>query len=358
MKVLYFGMYNPNYPRNKNLIAGLRENGVEIRECNSRTHLIWGLRYLRLLSLFVVVKGWQCDVFIVGFPGQTDVPLAWFLGKIFRKKIIFDVFISLYNSNVDDRKTVSRKSGKAALFWWVDKISCELADCVLSDTQAHIRYFTTEFNLPVTKFRRLLVGTDEKIFYSRKHQQFKSFIIGFHGSFLPLQGVDIIIKAAKLLSKENVKFKILGDGPTHKNCLALAAKLNINNIQFLPWVPYKDLPDFIAGCDIYLGGPFGDNTKAGLVIPNKVYEAIACQKAVLVGNSPAIREIFHDKKDSLFVKRNNALDLAQKIIFLKRNPDFRNKIAVEGHKLFHSQATKAIIARELKEILYVQSGRH
>ncbi len=34
MTVLYFGIYNPNYSRNRVLIKGLRENSIEVLECN------------------------------------------------------------------------------------------------------------------------------------------------------------------------------------------------------------------------------------------------------------------------------------------------------------------------------------
>ena len=33
IKVCYFGFYNPDYSRNRELIRGLKENGVEVIEC-------------------------------------------------------------------------------------------------------------------------------------------------------------------------------------------------------------------------------------------------------------------------------------------------------------------------------------
>ena len=56
---------------------------------------------------------------------------------------------------------------------------------------------------------------------------------------------------------------------------------------------YQGLAQAINQADICLG-IFGNNLKAQLVIPNKIYEAIACGKLVVTANQPAIDEIFQD----------------------------------------------------------------
>src|SRR3989344_6336412 len=104
MRILYFGSYDPNYARNRVLIDGLRQNNVEVIECRDDSP---GIRkFINLFKKHRQLKN-QYDVMVVGFLGQQIVPFA---KLITRKPIIFDSFLSLYDSNVFDRKTVKKGS--------------------------------------------------------------------------------------------------------------------------------------------------------------------------------------------------------------------------------------------------------
>lgn len=354
MKICYFGMYDPNYSRNRTLIKGLRQNGVEVVECNVRTHFLFGWRYPRLIWRFFQVKGWRANVIFIGFPGQTDVPLAWLFAKIFQKKLVFDVFYSLYNSYAFDRKYFSPRSWRAKFWYLIDWLSCFLADKVLLDTDAHIDYFIKTFHLPRNKFVRVFVGTDTDIFKPRRAKKHEGFVVGFHGSFLPLQGVPVILRAAKILEKQKgVRFQLLGGGNEYDKCWQLAKKLKLRNFVFLNKAPYEKLSDFIAGADAYLGGPFADSIKSNMVIPNKVYEAMACRKAVIVGDSRATRELFSDQVHCLFVKQGQPRDLAGTILKLKDNLSLREKIAQGGYNLTVKMLEpRAIAAKLIYELGY------
>ena len=137
----------------------------------------------------------------------------------------------------------------------------------------------------------------------------ETYLILFWGKMIPLQGVPYIQKAAELLQGKQIEIRILGDPP----------------------IPYDELPAIIRKADICLG-IFGDTDKAMRVIPNKVYEAIAMGKPVISGDSPAIRELFTDRKNILFCKMADPKDLADKIIELKNNNALR--IAHSGHELY------------------------
>ena len=83
MKVCFFGTYKPDYSRNIILIRGLRENGIEVIECNDRSKGL--LKFCRLFLKHLKIRN-KYDVMIVGFPGHTAMILA---KAICRKKIIF-----------------------------------------------------------------------------------------------------------------------------------------------------------------------------------------------------------------------------------------------------------------------------
>ena len=344
MRILYFGVYNPNYSRNRVLIKGLRANGVEVIEC--QTSAKGWLKYFKLFWGFMRSPGF--DLMIVGFPGQEVMFLARLLTK---KPIVFDAFTSHYGGYILDRQYFSKKSWRAKYYRFLDTWSCKLADLVLLDTNAHIDFFVKEFGLQREKFKRIFVGADSDVFYPREAPKNPDkFLVHFHGYYIPLQGVKHIIKAAKLLENENVHFNIIGNGQTFKNDLKLAESLGVGNISFINPVPYRELPLFMAQADICLG-IFGDGPKTDLVIPNKVYEAMAMGKAIITADTPAVRELLSDKENVLFCRKADAKDLAEKIKLLKNSPETRYSIGESARKLFKERlAEDILVAGLLKHI--------
>lgn len=341
MTILYFGSYNPDYSRNRVLISGLRKNGVKVIECNVRKG---GFRSFPPLFLKYLKLKVPYDLMVVGFPGQE----VMFLAKILtRKPIVFDAFTSHYGGYIIDRQYFSKKSWRAKYYRFLDRWSCKLADQVLLDTETHINFFIREFKLPRNKFIKVWVGTDTDIFYPREAKKDVSgFFVHFHGYFIPLQGVDIIVKAAKLLENDGINFRLIGDGQTFKEVQKLAKTLAVKNVEFLPPVSYETLPDYIIQADVCLG-IFGDSPKTESVIPNKIYESLAMRKPVITANTSAIQELFTDGLNIFLCRKASPESLAEKILFVRNQPDITQRAAQEGYRLFEEKLKEKILGAEL-----------
>lgn len=344
MKVCYFGIYNPNYARNRQFIKGLRENGVEVIEC--RVEPTEKYKYWQLFRKHRQIQNY--DLMIVGFRGQAVMPLA---KLICRRPIVFDALTSLYDSNIVDRKSYPRYSLSAFKYWFLDWLSCRLADIVLFESNNSIKYFVKTFKIKKEKFKRMFIGSDDTLFYPRNYKKnIDQFLVHFHGRYVPQQGVEYIIKAAKILEGKNIKFNLIGNGPTYKMAISLSRELNTKNINFIDFMPPKELVKYMARADVCLG-IFSKAPRAERPISIKIYETIAMKKALITANTPAIREILKDREDCLLCDIADSHDLAKKILELKNNPELRNKIAENGYKLFREKMTPKILGRELKDIL-------
>src|SRR5688572_18163968 len=122
MRVIWWGTYDSSVARTKILMEGLAAASVEIVEIHFpvweevrdkslmtrgtmlRRFLRWVLAYPRLVARYLAAP--DHDVVVVSYLGHVDVlvlsPFAWLRGK----PIIWDAFISLYNTLVEDRKLV------------------------------------------------------------------------------------------------------------------------------------------------------------------------------------------------------------------------------------------------------------
>ncbi|UZE92303.1 MAG: glycosyltransferase family 4 protein [Methanosarcinales archaeon] len=347
MRVCYFGSYNRNYSRNRVIIKGLKQNDVDVIECQDAS-IFWA-RCFKLFWKYLQTK--KHDAIIVGAQGHANVLIAWFLSRVFNRRLVFDPFISLYDTAVFDRKEVDRKSMKAKYYYYLDKISCKLADVVIADTKQHAKYFSKGFAIPKEKIKVIYIGADDGVFYPREvSRQNNKCIVEFHGSFVPLQGVPYIIKAAKILEKENIIFKIIGKGQTYGEVLKLSKGLKVKNVSFLGWVNYENLPNYIAEADVCLG-IFGDTEKAKRVIPNKAFEILAMRKPLITSDSSAVREVLTHEENTLLCEMADPESLAEAILTLKDDEILRSKIAEKGYRLYKERFTPLKIGEEVKGIV-------
>ncbi len=348
MKVCYFGSYDKYYSRNRILIKGLIENGVSVYDCNNRSNYL--KRVIKLSLKYLKIP--NHEAIIVGAMGHANVLPAYIFSRLFKRVVIFDPFISLYDTAVLDRKIVKDKSIKSIYYFYLDSYSCKLSDKIIVDTYQHLEYFSKTFKISKSKIDVIYIGADDSIFYPKyiKKRENK-FIVEFHGSFVPLQGVEYIAECAKILKNEkDVIFKIIGKGQTYNKVNNFIKRNELKNVELLGWVKYEKIPIYIAESDICLG-IFGNTQKAKRVVPNKAFEVLAMKKPLITGDSKASREILKNKKHALLCEMANPEALADAILELKDNDELRKKIATCGYKLFKKKFTPKALGFKLKQII-------
>ena len=349
MKLLFLLGRELAYPRNSMLAKAFETQDVELIYCTSSYHS-YPARFANAFYKFLAKISNDFDAIFIGFLGHPFVPI---ISKITKKPILFDAFISIYDTLCFDRKAFSRHSLLGKLSFYLDKESCNASNIVLLDTNSHIDYFSYTFYIGKDKFRRILVGADDTIFYPRRPAAYDDlFHVLYYGEFNPLHGIEYIVKAAAILEKENdIRFTIIGKGREHARIVQMATNLRVSNIEFIDWVPYKSLPDFITRSDLCLGGHFGDSLKSKRVIAGKTYQMMAMKKPLILGNNNANKEIFSDGENALMVNHSNEEELAGAILKLKNDDNLRNKIASNAYNIFKNQCSISEIGRQIRSVL-------
>jgi glycosyltransferase involved in cell wall biosynthesis len=342
MTICFFGNYIADYPRVAVMRNGLKENGVEVLECQTRER---GLKkYLALWREHRKIKN-KYDLMLVMMGGQT---LVWFAKFLTRKKVVFDAFSSLYLTNIDDRQLASKNSLKARIWAYWDWLPCQLADLVLLDTKAQIDYFIKKYKIEENKFIRIFASAVDEIFYPRPETENanKKFIIHWHGYIVPFYGLETIIKAAKILEKENLEFRITTRfNSEYEKIKKLVAELGLKNVTFFSETTRQELAKNINQADACLG-VFGNNKKAQIVIPNKIVEAIACAKPVITGRQKVLEELFVGGESIMMCESEDPRDLAEKILKLKNNHELKRKIGQSGYQIYLKKLKPKVLIKE------------
>jgi glycosyltransferase involved in cell wall biosynthesis len=343
--VCFFGGYVKKYPRSVILRKGLGKIGVPVTSCHAHHKRHLPSRYAVLLVRYLFRKRNFSVIYVPEFR-HKDVPLAWFLAKLTGKRIVFDPLVSRYDTKVRDRGDAKERSMQAWHNRNIDRLSLSLPDLVLADTKAHADYYVGELGASGEKVRVLPVGFDEDLFTSRrqgeeaangKESGGKPLKVLFFGNYLPLHGIPTIVRAANLLrSRSDIQFELIGDGQTYMEVKTLVERERIQNVRLSARIAMESLPDKIRSASICLG-IFGRTDKASRVIPNKVYQCMAMEKAVITARSPAILERFSDGDGICLVPPGSGEELAEKINHLADHPEERERIGGRAYQLVHDR---------------------
>lgn len=355
MNICFLGSYNSEYPRNRILIDGLQKNGSTVYECQSAQGSILK-RYPELFKKFWRIKN-TVEIIYVAFVGHLDMPLAWLLARLTGKKVVFDMFYSMYDTYVFDRQSAKPGSLRAGIYFLIDKIAAMLADIVITDTKTHGNYFIRTFGLNPQKFRRVFVGGDETVFKPLKNpstklriKKLKKITVEFHGMFTRLHGAEYYVQAAKLLENEkNLKFLLIGSTANYSLPIEMYRRLKPKTMKYYPKMEVAKLARVVASSDISVGH-IGITEKAHSVITNKTFHALACGVATIAGDCSANRELLTDRHNTVLVGMGDPKDLAKKIKLLITNKKLRRKIAQEGYQLFQNRLTDNHLGKELLTI--------
>lgn len=357
MKVCYFGQFDSEYARNRVLIHALKLKGHNVELCRVSGENRSVYRYRSLVSKFRI-RCRNADLLLLGTPGYYDIPVAKFTSTVNDIPLIFDAHASLYDTEVLDRQNVSPRSRRAKYYWLIDRIGCELADTVLVDTLETKDFFVSEIGASEGSIRAIPHGTDERVFYPRERVDTNSDSedqIWFHGSYIPLQGIEYIVKAADLLEHRDVRFKIVGTGQTYDRVSRIINRLEINNVNRVNWIDYDNLPNEIAKSILCLG-IFGTSEKAGRVVPNKVYEYIAMKMPVITGDSPAMRRLFEHRRHVYLCQQGDAEALVEAVETLLDDPELRGRVRERGYRRYMNYFATELVGNRLNEVLENPNG--
>ncbi len=345
MKILYVAGREAGYSRTRIVLKALQRQGVQVVGCfppdRSFKHyprLLW--RTLRTAP--------SCDLVLVGFYGQLLLPAIRLLT---RKPILFDMYITTYDTMVFDRAKARPGSWKARLYGLSDWLSYLAANHSVLETQSHIDFFCNVFRVDGHKLSRIFLAVDDEVIHPRpQRKNTTKFLVHFHGEYAPFHGIPYILKAAELLENEPVHFQIIGRGITYEADQKLARDLGLSNVTFYDPVPYEKLADLMAAADVCLG-IFGDNDRVLRVTTNKVVEAMAMAKPLITARNEPVQELLRHEQSALLIERANPKALADAILRLAQDSALAARISQNAYAIFQQNCTIEQLGLQLVRIM-------
>lgn len=260
--------------------------------------------------------------------------------KILRKKIIVDYYISQYDTIVNDLQLAPKDSlrGKIALF--KDRFLLGTADTVVflnhSESTYYQRVAGVKLNSENISIIPLCIDYRRELFENRRRVD-EYFNVCWWGTYIPLHGLENVIKSFSFISNDKIKLYIFGNSDTKSKpyidlikSLGLESQVIVNNNY--SFSNGKLAPFLSQHCDLAIGN-FGTSEKAKTVLVNKLVDALSLGIPCLTMETRAIVELLQSSQ-GLIISESEPESIATQIEKYSFSKEILKEIGEAGKRAY------------------------
>jgi len=272
---------------------------------------------------------------IYHFHDPELIPIG-FLLKIFSKsKIVYDV-------HEDHPKTILTKYYLpktfrrilAFFFNIIEKSACYSFDYIIFATEGIEKNFpqfahksSVVHNLPRKSYIGVRNAESEKALSKKTHT------IICTGGFDVQYGIREAVESLGLIRKRNVRLLLIGKYQDSKFADALRRLPEYHMVEFMEWIPQKELFEHLFGAEIglVLYHPLPYMVEA---LPTKIFEYMAAGIPILASNFPLWQSIVEGNGCGVTVDPTDPKKIAEKITYLIEHSALRKQMGENGRRAF------------------------
>ena len=313
---------------------------------------------------------------ILGVPmiGKTDIVIAtspqffvavagYVISRIKRSKFIFEVR-DLWPEEIIAVGALKNKLA-IRILEAIETFLYRKADLVVTVANGALQTLK-ERGIPESKLRLIPNGVDIDFLHNYANGELvrrqldleDKFVVGYIGTHGMAHRLDIVLEAAfKMRDQDDISFLFVGDGAEKENLTRMALRLNLKNVIFHNQIDRARIPEFYGTCDLCLvpmrkGGIFTRN------IPSKIYEIMAAGKPIIICADGESRNMVERSGAGIVSRPEDADDLVEKILYLRRESEFRERMGRNGYSFVLANSSRHRLADDYLDILDGIAGRN
>ncbi len=304
------------------------------------------------LSLLMIAREGKAHIIYVRIMWSF---LPMIIGKLLRVPAILEVNDSPHRAYANIRSVFKRR-----IVHLIDRISYRLSSYILPVTKKIAEDLHHIDNVPLNRMAIMPSGANTDLFHP--HDKIvccrklgfdpQKNYVGFIGTFLRYQGIDLLIKCAPFIIQKNpdVMFLLVGDGLMKSTWEEKIKRVGLEAyFIFTGQVLYKEVPIYCSVMDVCVS-PF--LKEAGEFSPVKVFDYLACGKPVIMSDVSFSGEIFKSSGAVHLVPPEDPISLCQSILRLLGNEDLRSEMGKKGREFVLSKYDRKKIAKTVETIAF------
>jgi glycosyltransferase involved in cell wall biosynthesis len=257
-------------------------------------------------------------------------------------------------------------AGKSKIKRPLIKFALSKGDLITCDAE-HMRAEMTRLGVEPKKIHIVYFGTDTEKFNPGERSEklrhklgiFNSPLIISLRSLEPIYDIESLINSIPHVLKEIpiAKFVIGGTGSSEGKLNRLAKSLGVSeSVRFVGQISNDELPQYLVTSDIYISTSSSD---AGLAASTA--EAMACGLPVIITDFGENKIWVKDGENGFLVPIKDPKMLAEKIIYILRNKEVRERFGKSNRKIIEERNNYQIEMHKMEniyiELLYGKNDR-
>lgn len=180
----------------------------------------------------------------------------------------------------------------------------------------------------------------------------KRFTAVYFGAMGLANGLEYVIESARILAQrrnDHIALVLVGDGGKRPELEKMAQEFQLKNMIFSDPVSKVELARLVAGCDVCV--TVFRAAKEDNWSPNKMFDALAAGKAVLINVPGWLREIVENNKAGCYVDPYRPQALADALEQLAANPELCREMGKNARALAEREFDRKKLADKLEKVL-------
>ncbi len=224
------------------------------------------------------------------------------------------------------------------------------ADAILCPSRVHADYLIST-GLPAERIHLIQNGVDLEQFQPIARAPQSPPQLLYLGTLAPWQGLEGLLESLQWVSQP-FQLQLIGKGQRRwqQELLTRAFQLHLSHaIEMLDAFPHSEIPRLIQAADITLA-PL-DNSERNRIqgcMPLKILEYMACGKAILAPDLPAVQEMLTHQHSAYLYPVDDIQALQAGLEYLLGHPEERQRLGQNARQLAESRFSWEITYQQVK----------
>jgi glycosyltransferase involved in cell wall biosynthesis len=177
------------------------------------------------------------------------------------------------------------------------------------------------------------------------------FVAAYFGTHGMAHHLETVFEAARITAdRDDVRYLLVGDGAERARLLDMRDKLGLDNVVMLGQQPRDRMPALWGVCDASLVLLKKDELFK-LVIPSKIFEAMAMERPIVLGVEGESRDIVEAGKCGIPVEPENAEELAAAVLRLADDRGLLREMGANGRRHVTESFDRVELAKRYLEVI-------
>jgi glycosyltransferase involved in cell wall biosynthesis len=187
--------------------------------------------------------------------------------------------------------------------------------------------------------------------FRRAHRLEDKFLLSYVGTHGMAHGLSSVLRAAnRLRHRRDIMFLLVGDGAERGNLLKMKSSMRLNNVLMLSQQPKEMMPVIIAASDACMV-LLKDTPLFRTVIPSKLFEAMAMQRAIILGVKGESRHIIETGRCGICIDPESGRQLAETALRLADDRSLTDELGTRGLRFVRRHYSRDALAADYLALL-------